>query len=305
MGQTTNIDDLLVKVSNEQTTVDSGEPQPAPEPQPEPTAEVEQPEVAAAEAEPLPEGYGAEPDESKPEEAKAEDAKDDQPADSAVDGSPIDEYGNPVEKPKTYTEEEVQRMIRDRLSRGRHADQAPPTQREVNQRAEDFKPDPDSEQPWEAQLEEFIDKTIDKRQQKQAEAQWRQQEAARQAEFETKFTSGMKKYQDFHQVVQGKPITDDMMMATRGMENPAAFIYAACKLKPAEINRIASIQDSATRIMEIGRLDAQMRKEFARVSSAPKPVQAVKGDMPVKQHEQPSLEARIQQHAKQKFARGR
>src|ERR1044071_6771502 len=32
----------------------------------------------------------------------------------------IDEYGNPIEKPKMYSEDEVQRMIRERLSRGRH-----------------------------------------------------------------------------------------------------------------------------------------------------------------------------------------
>ena len=41
--------------------------------------------------------------------------------DKPVTSDPIDEYGNPVEKSKTYTEEEVQRMIRDRLSRGRRA----------------------------------------------------------------------------------------------------------------------------------------------------------------------------------------
>jgi hypothetical protein len=212
--------------------------------------------------------------------------------------SPIDEYGNPVEKPKTYTEEEVQRMIRDRLSRGRNSEQ--PTQKQVEQAADGFKADPASDDAWEVQLEQFIEKTIEKRQQKHTEAQWRQQESQKQAEFETKFTSGMNKYQDFHQVVSGKPITDDMMMATRGMENPAAFIYAACKLKPTEISRIAAIPDAAVRMMEIGRLDSDMRKEHAKVSSAPKPVQAIKGDMPVKQHDMPSLETRIQQHALQK-----
>jgi len=235
-------------------------------------------------------------------------AEDEQPADSAVAESsaadePIDEYGNPVEKPKTYTEEEVQRMIRERLARGRNAEQ--PTQQQVQKAADDFKADPNSEDAWEVQLEQFVEKTIEKRQSRQAEQQWRQQEAQRQAEFEAKFTSGMGKYQDFHQVVAGKPITDDMMMATRGMENPAAFIYAACKLKPAEINRIANIEDRAAQMVEIGRLDAEMRKEHARVSSAPKPVQAVKGDMPIKQNEMPSLESRITQYAKQKFARGR
>jgi hypothetical protein len=298
MGQTHSVDDLLVKVSNEQTGIDNGEPQVAAQSQPEPPETVEQPEVVAAEDQSVPEGHDPELSEAPKEEPQAED---EQSADSAVDGSPIDEYGNPVEKPKTYTEEEVQRMIRDRLSRGKHAEQ--PTQQQVQKDVEGFKADPNSEDAWEVQLEQFIEKTIDKRQQKQTEAQWKQQEAQKQVEFETKFTSGMGKYQDFHQVVSGKPITDAMMMATRGMENPAAFIYAACKLKPGEIARIAAIADPSEQMVDIGRLDAQMRKEHAKVSAAPKPVQAVKGDMPVKQNDMPSLETRIHQYAKQKFAR--
>jgi hypothetical protein len=298
MGQTHSVDDLLVKVSNEQTGIDNGEPSIAPVEQPEvDSGAMEQPEVAAQADEPVPEGHDAELSEAPKEEAHAED---DEPASDSV-ASPIDEYGNPVEKPRTYTEEEVQRMIRDRLSRGKHAEQ--PTQQQVQKDVEGFKADPASEDAWEVQLEQFIEKTIEKRQQKQTEAQWRQQQAQKQAEFETKFTSGMGKYQDFHQVVAGKPITDAMMMATRGMENPAAFIYAACKMKPSEINRIAAIIDPTEQMVEIGRLDAEMRKEHARVSAAPKPVQAVKGDMPVKQHNMPSIDARIHQYAKQKVAR--
>ena len=44
---------------------------------------------------------------------------------SSPSSSPIDEYGNPIAKPKMYSEEEVQRMIRDRLSRGRQAAEQP------------------------------------------------------------------------------------------------------------------------------------------------------------------------------------
>jgi hypothetical protein len=301
MGQTHSVDDLLVRVQNESTDNNIREPEVAAIEQPESAGTVEQPEVAAAEDQPVPEGHEPDVAKAKAEEAAAED---DQPASDSVAG-PIDEYGNPVEKPKTYTEEEVQRMIRDRLSRGRHAEQPQqPTQQQVQQATnEGFQADPNSDDAWEVQLEQFIEKTIEKKTARQAEAQWRQQEAARQAEFESKFSTGMNKYQDFHQVTAGKPITDSMMIATRNLENPAAFIYAACKMHPGEIERISRIPDSTAQMMEIGRLDANMRKQTSQVSSAAKPISSVKGDMPIKQMEQPSLESRILQYGKQKFAR--
>src|ERR1700677_5383005 len=40
--------------------------------------------------------------------------------DRASEG-PIDEYGNEIEKERTYTEQEVQGMIRDRLRRGQQS----------------------------------------------------------------------------------------------------------------------------------------------------------------------------------------
>ncbi len=299
MSQTRSVDDLIVRVENEQLSADKAQPQPVPEPEqtPEPIAAAAEPEVAAPKDDYLPEENVPEAAEAK-EEANAED---DGSASDRVASSPIDEYGNPVEKQKTYTEEEVQKMIRDRLSRGRHAEQ--PTQQQVQQASEDFKADPNSDESWEVQLEQFIDKTIDKRQAKQSEVQWRQQEAAKQAEFESKFSTGMNKYQDFHQVVAGKPITDAMMLATRDLENPAAFVYAASKLHAGELERISRLADGRTQAMEIGRLHERMIKERRSVSAAPKPVAPVKGDMPVKQHEHPSIDYRIQQHAKQKFAR--
>lgn len=297
MGQTRSVDDLIVKVENEQLSGDTAQSQPAAEAAPEPTAAAPEPEMAASDDQYLPAENAPETAETK-EESHAED---DGQASDAVTDSPVDEYGNPVEKPKTYTEEEVQRMIRERLSRGRHAE--PPTPQQVQQASEDFKADPNSEDSWEVQLEQFIDKTIEKRQAKLSEAQWRQQEAAKQAEFEAKFNTGMNKYQDFHQVVQGKPITDAMLLATRDLENPAAFVYAASKLHSSELTRISQIPDARTQAMEIGRLHERMIKERRSVSSAPKPVAPVKGDMPVKQHEYPSIDYRIQQHAKQKFAR--
>lgn len=220
--------------------------------------------------------------------------------------SPIDEYGNPIAKSKTYTEEEVNQMIRDRLSRGRHADNPPlaPNQvQKVKQAAEDFEADPNSGESWETQLKNYVRQTLNEVTQEQAESQWRQQEAARQAEFESKFTTGMKKYGDFHQVVADKPITDSMMLATRSLENPAAFIYGASKMHPGEIERISRISDPYVQASEIGRLHERMVKERKVVSAAPKPVAAPKGDVTQKVINQVSIDQRIHQHAQRRFGK--
>lgn len=193
-----------------------------------------------------------------------------------------DDYGNPVAKAKTYTEEEVQRMIRDRLARGRHTEQAPTPQQsqQINQDSQGFTPDPDSGEPWEAQLERFIDKTIEKKNTKAQKEAWERQEHETQLKFQEKFSTGMSKYQDFHEVVAGKPITDAMMLAIRDMDNPAAFIYAASKMQPKELEKIASIRDPYQQARALGSLESSMRKARSAVSSAPKAVQPVKGDLP-------------------------
>lgn len=233
-------------------------------------------------------------------QAKVESETDNKPETKSE--SPIDEYGNPVEKPKMYSEEEVQRMIRDRLSRGRHAEQ--PSHQQVQQMAQDFKADPNSEESWENQLKTFVKQTLKEVSNEEREIQWRQQEKQKQAQFEERFTSGMSKYSDFNQVVADKPITDKIMMATRALENPAAFIYGASKLHPQELDRIARIEDPYILAAEVGRLHERMVKARNAQSKAGKPLEAPKGDVPVKQmNDYGSLESRIEQHAKQKRIR--
>jgi hypothetical protein len=208
----------------------------------------------------------------------------------------IDEYGNPVEKPKVYSEEEVNRIVRERLSRGRQVEQ--PSLQSAPQQQIQSQPEEDN---WEQQLEAFVEKTIDRRQQKLTEQQWRQQEAARQVEFESKFSSGMSGYSDFQNVVSGKPITDSMMLATRSLDNPAAFIYGAAKFHAQDLDRISKINDPYAQASEMGRLHEKMVKSSKVISSAPKPIEAVSGDMPSKKtSEYPPLDERIHQYAKQK-----
>lgn len=212
----------------------------------------------------------------------------------ASESPEIDEYGTKVSKKKLYTEEEVQQMMRDRLKRGRHAQEEPAP-------AQEPAPAPANEEQWEAQLGDFIDKHMDTRAKKHQTEQYQASEAQSMAEFEVKFTDGMGKYSDFESIVREKPITDAMMLATRSMNDPAAFIYAACKHNPKELERISKIQDVVTQATEIGRLEERM-KRAKTVTLAPKPAKQISGDS---SNEMPQLDidARINQHAKSKILR--
>lgn len=216
----------------------------------------------------------------------------------AAKESPIDEYGNPIEPPKMYTQDEVNRMIRDRVARIKTPEQSPqpPTQQQP--------PAENVDNAWQQELEQFIDRSIDKRQAKYAEDQRRYQENVRQAQFEEKFRSGVSKYPDFENVVAGKPITDNMVLATRGLEDPAAFLYAASKLHVADLERIAKIDDAYTQAMEIGKLHEKMVKTRAAKQSDHKPIEPIKGDMTNKKtSEYPNIDQRIIEHERQKRRR--
>jgi hypothetical protein len=216
-----------------------------------------------------------------------------------------DEYGNEIVKEtKTYTQEEVEMMVRDRLSRGRAAKEV-----HVNPPEQGFKLDSASSEPWEVQLDSYIDRRIkaneiliQSKQEEEREAQWRAREDNIQAQFQAKFNAGMNRYKDFNEVVEGKPITDNMMMAARSLSDPAAFIYAASKNHAAELEKIAQIQDSYAQVAAIGRLEERMKKPKT-VSKAPSPPSHTKGDMTEKVAPKRDIDRLIQQHAKVKFRR--
>lgn len=215
----------------------------------------------------------------------------------------IDEYGNEIvaKEEKMYPESEVNKMIRERLARGNHGQQ--PTAAEVATAKEQVNQTLDSdatEAEWERELSKVVDKIVtnklqakeqEQRQlQKQAEEiRWREQEAKIQAEFEDKFTSTMGKYSDFKTVVNDKPITDAIMIGIRGMPNPAAFLYAACKQQPQEIERISKIQDFPTQMLELGRLDEKIRKAN-NVTKSSRPISNHKGDVSDKFDELPKFD---------------
>ncbi len=246
-----------------------------------------------------------EPQSESPEPRAATKAENPVEDKTEEDGSPIDEYGNPVAKPRTYTEAEVQKMIRDRLSRGRHAEpQTPPSPTVTPSPQASPQANPaESGEDWETQLEQFVERTIEKRQSRSQQEQYQRQEAQRQSEFEERFSSGMNRYSDFHDVVSGKPINDTMMIATRALPDPAAFVYGASRLHPQELSRIHQLTDPIAVTAEIGRLHERMVKEKKALSSAPKPVEAPKGDMPNRGTDRPPIDQLIYLHAKHKFGK--
>lgn len=289
---THSVDDLLVKDMQNQQAPVQPIPEAIPTP-PEPEHALESPPQTAS---PQDQGVSAQAEQNVPP-GTSEQPQAEQKA------SNIDEYGNPIEKPRVYTEDEVQRMIRERLSRGRHVEQQQPTQQQVQKAADDFKPDPNSEESWETQLNSFIDRRIETRQTEQKQREWQQQETQKQADFEAKFNVGMNKYQDFEQVVSkaAPSITPSMMLATRSLENPAAFVYGAAKLHPAELERISRIGDPYVQAAEVGRLHERMVKNRGVISNAPKPIEAPKSDITNKPIDnRPSIDQRIMEHARQK-----
>ncbi len=213
-----------------------------------------------------------------------------------------DEYGNEVAKSRTYTEEEVQRMIRDRLSRG--SAQQQPTQQQAQQAtSEGFEADPNSNESWEAQLEQFIDRRLETREQNAQRQQWERAEQIRQMEYETKFTTGMEKYRDFREVVGKLPITDAIMTATREMKDPAAFLYAASKTHPGDIERIAALPTAIQQATEIGRLEERMKKT-RNISNSSRPLANTKSDFSSeKVVPKRSIDDLINKHAKSKIRR--
>jgi hypothetical protein len=191
----------------------------------------------------------------------------------------LDDYGNTKQDAKTYTEDEVNerinKAIRDRLSRGNQQQQ--PTQQQVNQQAQGFEHNPDSPDDWQKQLETFVEQTVSRMTQKQTQQQQQAQEQQAQMEFETKFTNGIEKFSDFRDVVGTQPITDPMTYALRGMKDPAAFIYAASKRQPEELQRISNLRDPYAQMVEMGKLEERMRKN-SPATNAPRPVSRTKED---------------------------
>lgn len=192
-----------------------------------------------------------------------------------------DEYGNVKErmskgmkdrldrKEKQYQRELEQREYELQQLRQQLAQQGAAPQ--VQQAAKDFKYDPNDDTSWQQQLTEFVKQTVTHMNQ---ESQQREQIAKQQhaeREFAQKFTQGMERFGDFREVVGSQPIDDAMTLALRGMSDPSAFIYAASKRQPQELERIAKLPDPYARMVEMGKLEERMRKNKP-ATNAPRPL---------------------------------
>lgn len=200
--------------------------------------------------------------------------------------SDVDEYGNEQEPENEAIRERLARQARKHQAeidalRAQLAQQgASPN---VQQAAKDFEYDPNEEGNWQQQLASFVKQTVNSMTREQQESQTRAQEQAVQQQFESKFRDGMNRFDDFREVMTSLPfeISNPMTLATRSMDNPAAFLYAAAKRHPQELERISKIRDPYGQMMEIGKLEERMRKNKTS-TKAPRPLERTKEDATVK-----------------------
>lgn len=193
-----------------------------------------------------------------------------------------DDYGN-EKSSKLYTEDEVNerinKAVRERLARLERNQTN--IKQESQQVKQDFEYNPNSQETWQQQLEKFVEQSIGKISQRQQQEQIRQQELKAQEELTAKFQAGMTRFNDFEKVVSAQPITDPMVHALHAVKDPAAFIYAASKRHPDELDRISRIPNAYAQIAEMGKLEERMRR--AKVStSAPRPSPKTSGDSNIK-----------------------
>lgn len=240
--------------------------------EPEPIEEVEPEETPdEVESELEPEETPEEPEE-EPETRKKE--------------PEVDEYGNEKEPENEVIRERLKKQAKkfqaeiDEL-RAQLSSQG--ASREVQQAAKDFEYDPDSSGDWQQQLASFVKQTVQSMTREQEEAKTRQQEQEVQRAFEGKFRDGMNRFDDFKEVVGGLDfqITDAMTLATRAMDNPAAFLYAAAKRNPQELERISKMRDPYAQMTEMGKLEERMRKNKP-LTKAPRPLGKTTEDATVK-----------------------
>lgn len=248
---------------------------------------------------------------------ESDDSDDDEHEDKPT--KELDDYGNPIKpeskKEKMYSQQEVNNMIRERLARGNHGMQ--PTNAEVAQATQAVQQQVSQHQDadWQVELKSIIkDVVTDQQRQAQTQAQqqeqqqreesWRNQELQRQAEFEDKFNRTRSNYRDFETVLSDSAINDGILMAARGMSDPAAFLYNAAKKHPKDIERISRLTDITQIGLEIGRLDEKMRKA-PPVTRAPRPLKQEPGDMGFKVRPVSNIDSLIENDARLKLSRQR
>lgn len=227
---------------------------------------------------------------------------------SSDNSSDTDDYGNPKPKERTYTQEEVNAMFRKRFKNNPEALQnyEQSLQQPMQQQQQPVRQPGDTDEQWAQELENFIEGTFQKREQRQQQQLLAQQEQMLHQQLQEKIQSGLTRFNDFQEVVSAQPITDHMALSLRGIEDPAAFIYAASKRNPAELQRISQMRDPYAQITAMGKLEASMRVPKAKGSNAPKPVSKTNSDIAVSRNiKKPELNDPILADQMRRNSRGR
>lgn len=288
MGNISSIDDLLMGVGNSQ--------QPA---TPEHKEKLQDEKAPIEEIEPDAPEYDdtddkapatdeSEDETDEPEsDTDDEDTKSDKKSESQDDEDEEDEYGNPKER--------MSKGMKDRLDRKEKQFQREIEQRdhelqvlrqqlvqkgaspEVQQAAKDFKYDPNDEGSWQQQLTDFVKQTVNSMTSEQQQKDRSIKEEQVQREFHKKFTQGMDRFGDFREVVGAQPMDDAMTLSLRAMADTSAFIYAASKRHPQEIERISKLPDPYARMVEMGKLEERMRRNKP-TTKTPRPLGRTKED---------------------------
>jgi hypothetical protein len=292
MGNISSIDDLLMGVGNSQ--------QPA---TPEHKDKLQDEKAPIEEVDPETPEYGDTDDEA-PETDDTSDGTDETegdtdetPDDTAKSDSDTDdegdedEYGNKKErmskgmkerldrKEKQYQRDIEQRDHELQVLRQQLASKGAST--EVQKAAADFKYDPNDEGSWQQQLTDFVKQTVNGMNNETQQRERAVKEDQVQREFHKKFTSGMDRFDDFREVVGAQPMDDAMTLSLRAMADPSAFIYAASKRHPQEIERISKLPDPYARMVEMGKLEERMRRNKP-TTKTPRPLGRAKEDATTK-----------------------
>lgn len=292
MSKISSIDDLLMGVGNsQQATTPEHKDKMEKKAEKAPVEEMEDDQDPADEV-----SYG-EDDKEEEDEPVDDEESDDEPEDdkksddSDENDNEVDEYGNKKErmskgmkerlerKDKQYQREIEQRDRELQTLRQQLAQQG--ASKEVQQAVKDFKYDPNDEVSWEQQLSDFVKHTVTNMHTEQQQQQRQAQEQQAEREFSQKFRKGMERFGDFREVVGSMPMDDAMTLSLRGMSDPAAFIYAASKRNPQEIERISKLPDPYARMVEMGKLEERMRRTKP-VTKAPRPLGRTREDTSVK-----------------------
>lgn len=223
-----------------------------------------------------------------------------------------DDYGNKTEQLSKSMQKRLERQAEslkrkhelEILSLRQQLEQQGASQ-QVQQAAKDFEYDPNDDGTWQQQLASFVKQTVSQMHQDERRFAQEQEEKSAHQEFAKKFTQGMDRFDDFTKIVANQPIDDAMTLALRGMEDPAAFIYAASKRQPQELERISKLRDPYARMVEMGKLEERMRKNKP-TTKAPKPLGRIKDDGKIpssKEKREDTIEDLIAKSESKKLAR--